>query len=491
MSPGPITDVLFCVADQWRADALGVLGTAGVRTPNLDALAAEGVLFANHWCQASPCGPARASLLTGTAVSTHGQWTNDDAARPDLATLAETLRSAGVSPILVGYTDTPQHPTAAGAGDPARWSELVDPAFDVAFPFIWQHGFPAWRAVLAERGYDVDTDHPFGLYAPDGEPDTDSLAPARYRADDSDVAVLTDAAIEVLDRRETPSLLHLTWLRPHPPLTPPRPYHRLVDPDEVALPQRPLPVDVEATRHPYFQLTVPGRSMTEYLQRRCRLDDVGERDDRLIRAAYYGLVAEVDEQFGRLVAELRRRDRYDTTLIVVTSDHGDALGDHWIYGRRGPFDGHAQVPCIVRDPRPSADSTRGTMVGELTTNIDLLPTICGVLGIDPPGSAEGRSLEPFLDDAPLPGWRDHVRFDMSFHDHARAAGAATPADSPAGNRFTMVRTADHRLVRFHELPPLLFDLADDPHETIDRAADADYRPVLADLLDLIGGPAGS
>jgi arylsulfatase A-like enzyme len=471
-----IDRVLFCVADQWRADALGILGTPGVKTPNLDALAADGTALINHWCEASPCGPSRTSLLTGTPLTTHGQWTNEHPADHGLPTLAGTLRSAGVAADLVGYTDTPQ--PGADLQDPARWRELVDPDFDVLRPFIWQHGFSHWQRALDAAGVDLGDDHPFGLYAPDGEPDADGLAPARYPAEHSDVAFLTDAAVDAIDgwaadRR----LLHVNWLRPHPPMTAPRPYHRLVHPDEVDLPDKPLTVDEQAAIHPYFDATVPGRSMTEYLQRRCRLDAVGEREDRLVRAAYYGLVAEVDHHLGRLVAELEERGQYESTLIIVTSDHGDALGDHWIYGRRGPFDGHFKVPCIVRDPRPSADPARGSTVDTPTIGADLFPTICDAMGVDVPPTVAGRSLTPLLAGDPPADWRTSVRYSMSFADHAKGRSAA--ADEL---RFTGVRTSEYRLVRFDSMPPLLFDLVEDPAETTNVAGDPRYRSVLDTLL---------
>lgn len=498
MTPSGIRNVLFCVADQWRADALSAAGTAGAHTPNLDALAADGVRFTQHWCQASPCGPARRTLHTGTEVTTHGQWTNDDTAAAGPPTLAATLRSAGVQPVLVGYTDMPTGASLDLGGDsPAEWSSLVDPAFTVATPFIWQHGFPSWRRWLTDRGQPAAPDHPFGLYAPAGPPTDDRLAPAWYDAADSDVAFLTDAALDVIDRwsptgdgeppDRPPGLLHLTWLRPHPPMTPPRPYDELIDPDAVTLPHRPLAVEAEAARHPYFARTVPGRPMTEYLQRRCRLDAVDERADRLIRAAYYGLCAEVDHHVGRLMAELRRRGLDESTLVVFTSDHGDALGDHWIYGRRGPFDGHFTVPCIIRDPRPAADATRGTTVSDLTAAIDVYPTICEALGIDVPADVEGRSLLGYLHGAPPPA-RDHVRYAMSWADHARPRGGEPEGSaSPTDDRFVGIRTTGHRYVRFAEGPPLLFDLDDDPAEVVDRSSDP-TRSSLAAELDALSRP---
>ncbi|MGH1491335.1 MAG: sulfatase-like hydrolase/transferase [Acidimicrobiales bacterium] len=471
--PTDIRHVLFCVADQWRYDALSAIGTPGLATPNIDALVADGVHFANHWCQASPCGPSRSSLLTGTHLPTHGQWTNSDLADHGLTTLPAAARSVGVTPLLVGYTDTPQ-PDGG----------LVDPAFDVVQPFVWQTGFPSWRRELATRGYAVDEiNHPFGLYAPAGEPSSAGLSPAHYSAADSDMSLLTDAAIGVLQDIPDRALLHVNWLRPHPPMTAPAPYHRLVAPEDVALPKRATGLQELMALHPYFASTVPGRAMLEYTQRSQTIEQVSEWDERLARAAYYGLCAEVDHHLGRLIDELKKQQIFDKTLIILTSDHGESLGDHWMYGRRGPFDGHFRVPCIVRDPRQIADRTRGSTVDNFTANIDLLPTICEAVGSPIPEEVEGQSLLAHTDGTPPASWRDHVRYDMSWHDHLPTESRTS--SSAADHRFSVIRTDRHRYVRFPSLPPLLFDLHDDPAETIDRSQDPTLRSTIAEFDSLL------
>jgi arylsulfatase A-like enzyme len=463
-----IDHVVFCVADQWRGDTLGSLGTPGVVTPHLDALSADAVTFTNHFCGASPCGPSRRTIHTGTTIETHGQWINDDSNGSDLTTLAATVRAAGIAPTLVGYTDTPQPDFDRG-----DWRTLVDPAFDLAQPFVWQQGFPSWSASLASRGAPAP-DHPFGPYAPGGLPDAQGLAPAHYPAEASDVRFLTDAALAQIDGLADRSLLHVNWLRPHPPMTPPAPWHRLVDPDGVALPDR-LPFDELVASHPWFEATVPGRSLTEYTQVRSRLDDLTEQTERHVRAAYYGLCAEVDDAVGQLIASLQARGIWDRTLFIFTSDHGEALGDHWTWGRRGPYDGHLRVPCIIRDPRATANAGRGTRRDELTGNLDLFPTICDALDVETPASVEGTSLAPLLNGTATQ-WRDRITFAMSWADHA-----GTLDGNDEDLRMRVTRTANHRLVQFPTLPPLLHDLVEDPHEQINLAGDPAYRDLIREL----------
>jgi arylsulfatase A-like enzyme len=471
-----VEHVLFVIADEWRGDTLGHLGAPGVRTPNIDMLAAEGVSFTNHWCQASPCGPARSSLLTGTVTSTHGQWTNGTLADHGLDTLAAVARAGGVRPMLVGYTDTP-YPAAAGA---APGDDLYDPAFEMVREFFWQLGFPGYRSYLEAQGYGPFDDSPGALYRPVGEPDADGLAPSRIAAEHSDVAWLTDGMIDAMTELCAPTLLHLNWLKPHPPLTAPAPYHRLVHPDEVALPSHPLGLDEQLEAHPFFDQVVRGRSMTEFVRERRSVETITELDERRMRATYYGLCAEVDHHLGRIVEQLKNQGIYDSTLIVFGSDHGDALGDHWLYGRSGPFDGHFRVPCVVRDPRRAADESRGTKVDDFTANIDLMPTILDALGLESPDTVEGESLEPFLRGTRPEAWRSHIRNMMDWTDDVR---------DHAGDgrlRFSSVRTSTHRYVSFVDsgLDPILYDLSEDPGETHNRAGDPAAAAVEAELADL-------
>lgn len=465
----PLDSVLFMVADQWRVDALGSAGTAGVHTPHLDALASRGVSFRAHSCQGSPCGPARRTMLTGTAVPTHGQWTNDDVADPALPSIAAVARDSGVEPLLIGYTDTPQP-------GPARGGEtLYDPAFELIRPFFWQLHFPTYRSHLTGLGYGPFGDDMMAIYAPEGDPDPEGLSPSPVAASDSDVAWLTDAAVEALDRAGR-QLLHVNWLRPHPPFAPVAPYHRLVSPDACEPPERGLTLDEQVAVHPYFAAVAPRRQMAEYLQRRCRLEDVTDHDDRVLRAAYYGHCAEIDHHIGRLWERLARTGRADRTLVVFLSDHGDALGDHWLYGRTGPFDAHFHVPCIIVDPRPEADAARGSTVDALTANMDVAATLLDVLGLDVPATVEGSSLVPFLHGAD-PAWRQWRRDDMDWT--AQAGG------DRGTERFAVVRTPTHRYVEFTGFQPLLFDLTEDPLETVNLADDTGRSSVRDELAALL------
>src|SRR3954468_11746910 len=130
----PDTNVLFICADQWRGDCLAALGHPVVKTPNLDALAADGVLFRNHFAQATPCGPSRTSLLTGLYLMNHRSGRNGTPLDARHTNLALEARKGGYDPALFGYTDTTPDPREHHPNDPAltAYDEGVLPGFRTA-----------------------------------------------------------------------------------------------------------------------------------------------------------------------------------------------------------------------------------------------------------------------------------------------------------------------------------------------------------------------
>ncbi|MFP6742631.1 MAG: sulfatase-like hydrolase/transferase [Alphaproteobacteria bacterium] len=252
-------NVLFVTPDQWRADCLSLLGHPTVRTPHLDALAADGVLFANHFVQCAPCGPSRASLLTGTYMMNHRSRRNGTPLDNRLTNLAREVREAGYDPSLIGYTDTSLDPRASGDEAP-----VLGQGYEGLLPgFTSLAGVPthpdAWVDYLAAKGYEV-TEKPFDMYGPlDSHWAVGGFgpydAPARYSAEDSDTAYCTDVAMDYMaDQGETPWFLHVSYLRPHPPYIAPEPYNRMYDPATVPAPRRATTPADEAAIHPFVGL---------------------------------------------------------------------------------------------------------------------------------------------------------------------------------------------------------------------------------------------
>lgn len=192
---------------------------------------------------------------------------------------------------------------------------------------------------------------------------------------------------------------------------------------------------------------------------------------------------EVDGQLGRLFAWLDETGAADSTIVVLTSDHGEQLGDHYLLEKLGFFDQSYHVPLIVRDPRPARDRGRGTVARCFTEHVDVVPTVLSLLGADVPMQCDGRSLVPFLDGDDPSDWRDEVHWEYDFRE---------PADRSLERMFdvtieecslAVLRDAHGKYVHFTgypAFPPVFFDLDADPGELCNRAGDAAVAPTVLD-----------
>jgi arylsulfatase A-like enzyme len=195
-----------------------------------------------------------------------------------------------------------------------------------------------------------------------------------------------------------------------------------------------------------------------------------ERERRQLRATYYGAQSEVDDGLAQLFGYLERSGLAQSTLVVVTSDHGEMGCDHWLLEKLGFWDESYHVPLIVVDPRPEADAGRGTVVDAVTESVDVLPTVCGFMEAEVPLQADGWSLAPFLRGHAAPDhWRDTAHFEWSFADPASQLaeqGFGVPMSHCA---LAVSRGPRHKYVQFAAdaelFPPLLFDLDADPEQT--------------------------
>ena len=195
---------------------------------------------------------------------------------------------------------------------------------------------------------------------------------------------MVEALTTWLDQHgDQPFFVHASFIRPHPPRRNPAGYHDLYDADDlppfVATPTK----AEEAAAHPLNQALM-------YLPLAGAPEDESER--RQMRATYHGAQKEVDDQLARLFHHLDASGLAESTLVVLTSDHGEMGGDHWLFEKLGYWDESFHVPLIVRDPDPAASAGRGRVVHAFTESVDVLPTICCWLG--PRRTAAGGRLRP-------------------------------------------------------------------------------------------------
>ncbi len=462
-------NVLLVTLDQWRGDCISALGHPAVRTPTLDRLAAEGVLFAEHYAQAAPCGPSRASLWTGLYLHNHRSVFNGTPLAEGIPNLALEARALGYDPVLFGYTDTTVDPrTVADPDDPRlRSYEGVLPGFSVGH-LLLEDRVP-WLAWLRSLGYDVperldDWLRPVADH-PEAEGRGSTWPPAPFAAEHTETAYLTDLVLEHLrGQGDDPWFVHVAYIRPHPPFVAPAPYHDLVDPADVPWPPvRRGTLGEEAALHPVLAALLPWDTAP-----------AEEVELRQLRATYYGMMREVDDQLGRLLDHLDATGAADDTVVIVTSDHGEQLGDHWQLGKLSFFPASYHVPLLVR--LPGTAGARGTVVRRFTEHVDLRPTVLDLLGERPVGHCDGRSLRGFLEGDEPDSWRDAAHWEFDY----RVFGSQAGSDDLAGAWLTVHHDHDASLVHVGELPPLLFDHRRDPGWLVDRAADPTAAALLLD-----------
>lgn len=472
-------NVLFIIADQWRGDCLGVLGHPAIRTPHLDALARRGVTFTRHFGQSAPCGPARASMLTGLYVMNHRVVANGvplDRRHPNLAL---ELRRAGLDPCLVGYTTTVPDPRSTTPDD-IRFTEFGD--VQEGWRVFAHFDEREWRNYFAwVRGKGVALpDDPMTLMAPDGPPGP-SAAPARIPAAASDTAWTAEHSIRFLHttRKDRPWVLHCGFFRPHPPFAAPAPWHQAVDADAMQPAIGAPSLQAEAAQHPMMAHWLARQQRANYFQGASGTVQPLTHDEvALARRAYYGLIAEVDDAIGLILTALAQTGQAEDTLVVFTADHGEQLGDHGLFSKLGWFDQSYHLPLIIADP--ACASAHGRQVDAFTEAVDLMPTILDWLGAPVPRACDGVTLTPWLRGETPAAWRDAVHFEYDLR-----GGWPDPRRSPLGIEVDAaamcgMRTAAWKDVHFAALPPVLYDLRQDPHETRNVASDPAYAPLLSE-----------
>lgn len=441
-------NILFIVIDQFRADCLTGALAGHVDLPHLQALRREALTFTNHYSVCNPCGPSRASILTGQYAMNHRAVRNGTPLPADTPTLGTELRGAGYLPLLYGYTDSAQDPRGRAPDDPVLTSyEEVMPGFHEVVEMRLEQSHP-WRAYLAAKGYDVSA-FP-DIFRAQGK---DIRDPALYRAEDSDTAFLTDRFLEDIATRAPGWCAHLTYIRPHPPLVAPAPYNRMYDPG--ALP----PPAPQTDRHPFHTALLASKSPADMLDGHPDLPDTPENVAKL-RALYLGLATEVDHQIGRVLDWLRNTGQYDETLLIVTADHGELLGDQGGWGKMSYHDAAYHTPLLIRDPL--APARHGQTESALTESVDLMPTILELAGQTPPDTVDGRSLVPLLSGAAPTGWRSHTFSELDYGDPLTPTAFQSRLGLPLEQaNLAVLREDALRLVHFAGgLPPLLLEVDD-------------------------------
>ncbi|MBG6206448.1 arylsulfatase A-like enzyme [Labrenzia sp. EL_126] len=487
-------NILFIMYDQLRFDYLSCAGHPHLHTPNFDRVAAMGVRFTNAYVQSPICGASRMSFYTGRYVSSHGAAWNGFPLRVGEHTLGDHLRDTGMDCWLIGKThmkaDKEGMKRLGLAPDSVVGARQVECGFDVWIrdDGLWGSGPDGfydekrspYNEYLKSKGYEGD--NPWADFANAGINEDGNIAsgwmfanadkPANIREKDSETPWLTARTVDFIEAQSGPWCAHVSYIKPHWPYIVPAPYHDMYGLNHVPAASR---HEVERDDpHPVYAAYMENRISSAFQR-----DDVRQK----VIPAYMGLIKQCDDQFGVLLDHLEKTGRLKDTMIVLTSDHGDYLGDHWL-GEKDLFhDPSVKIPMIVYDPRPEADGTRGTTCDALVESIDLAPTFVEAAGGKVPDHIlEGRSLLPWLH-GEKPEWRE---FAVSEFDFSPTPQAVKLGLEPRDCRLFMVFDGRYKLMHAEGgFRPMLFDLKHDPDEFHDLAKETGHQAEIDRLYAML------
>ena len=440
-------NILWICTDQQRYDTIGALGNPHVSTPNIDRLVAEGVAFTRAYCQSPICTPSRASFMTGMYASTvHVNGNGNSHFPEDPSLITRLLADVGYDCGLIGKLHL------AGA------SGRVEPRVD--------DGYRYWQYSHAPRD-DWDEGHDYADWVRSkgkvlGKL-TESLdgVPAEYHQ----TTWCGEKTIKFIsEEREGPWLASVNIYDPHEPFNPPKSYRDQFDPEEMPEPlfrdedltqQKELEtIDFQSSGRPPEELDIKNPIIPRTPN--SEAEDIaleGAKDARSLKAAYYAMIKQIDDQVGRIVDVLEETGQRENTLVIFTSDHGEMLGDHGLI-RKGCrfYEGLVRVPLIFSMPGVFRSGEKSKALVELT---DIAPTLLELVGQRVPDRMQGKSLLRMLTGEVSPEHhRDYVRSE--YYD---------AVDMPDGTYATMYRDEQYKLVVYHgHNLGELYDLWDDPNE---------------------------
>jgi len=428
-------NIVFILTDQQRYDTIAALGFDHMITPNLDRLAQRGVAFENMYITSPSCAPSRASLFTGTYPHTNGVFRNDEPWQycwvKDLAEASYRTVSVGkmhTMPVEGAFGFHERHVTENKDRDHPNLPFYLD-NWDKAY-FLTGLEKPSRVTQRRRREYREQ----LGAWVWEHE---EKLHPDVFTG---------QMAKWWIDRYtgEGPFFLQVGLPGPHPPYDPTQEYLDLYAGRELP---KVIPPDPES--QPAAMQELREFHLGEDADGVVHLAEPTAEQSRRQRAHYYANVSMIDKQVGDIVSALEARGVLEDTIVVFTSDHGDALGDHGHSQKWNMYQSTMQVPALVAGPGIPA----GKRIGDNVALFDLGPTILEWAGVAVPVWMEAKSLTPYFSDAQIP-LRSRV-----FAEHSNDALLT-------GTRLmTMVLEDSMKLVHFVDSDSgMLFDLEDDPHE---------------------------
>lgn len=459
MSGSVRPNILLCFTDQQRADTIGALGNAVIRTPALDRLCRSGVAFTNAFSPSPVCVSARCSLIHGQYPLHTGCYENTVMPTDGRQTFMAALTAAGYRTHGIGKCHfTPDSHALRGFETREVQEELVrDPEQDDYLRFLHANGF---RHVCDPHGIRGEM-----YYIPQPSQYPAHLHPTQWTGDRSVAFIRENAG------KDRPWFLFSSFIHPHPPFAPPNPWHKLYRAPLMPLPN--VPADCEALQ------TFVNRFQNRYKYRDQGID---QNLLRCLKAYYYACVSFIDFQIGRLLAALDETGQLDHTLILFTADHGEHLGDYHCFGKRSMHDSCARIPLLARLPGRFGN---GQVCNTPVSLVDIAATVGAVAGAE----ITSHPLDG-VDLAETAGGT--ASRDLVFSQHAFvpfAPGARDLHKSPETRAALSTYMAVSRRWKYVYSAPdhreFLFDRLGDPLETRNRAGLPFCRRELVAMRDAL------
>ncbi len=462
-------NILLIMTDQQRYDTLGANGNPIIKTPHLDALAAESANFSHCFVQSPVCVPSRACFFTGRYAHAHRNRVNYTRLAPTETLFPKLLQGAGYTTGIVGkshlYYDYPppaEEARRTGFDDVelhdgvsktdewsayATWRKENDPQRDM--PYRATVGSdPTLKASLGPK------DNPFR-----------SIIDKDY-TDTAWTGLRTRHYLEQYAQSDRPFFLFSSFWKPHSPYEVPAPCDSMYSDVEIPLPRRESRETIEAMPPHLSRFILRGEARGQ----KAEFDMSPERLQWLWRS-YYGTISHIDDEVGAILKTLEDTGLAENTIVVFVSDHGDQMLEHGLTGKNVFFEGSVRVPFMMRYPGHIETGPRD----ELVMSIDLLPTLFELCGVETPYNAHGESLAPLITKSE----RAYVPRECVYSENIIPEVFTDEFPFEKGEGVMGVRHPDCKMVRtrkwkYNYYPAgheELFDLENDPGEFTNLAGD--------------------
>lgn len=476
-------NVLFIAIDDLKP-YIGAYGDKMAKTPNMDKLAASGVMFTNAHTQQAVCGPSRASLLTGVRPDKTQIWDLQTLIRdknPGIVTLPQYFKNNGYYTLGVGKIFDPR--SVDKQSDEVSWSEpfkkkykLANGYEDLAFETYQSPDIKAKEKAGAKMGGGDDAKSEVKV-------STESLDVPDDAYTDGAMANYVVSKLKDFKGANNPFFFAVGFKKPHLPFVAPKKYWDLYDRNKFELaPWQKKSVDgPDVAYHNAGEM----RSYNDIIPlktdaKKNDLLELPETKQRELAHGYYACISYVDAQLGKIMDALKANGLYENTIIVLWGDHGWHLGDHSLWAKHSNFEQATRVPLMIHVPGMSG----GIKNANPAEFVDVYPTLCELNGLPVPAYLDGKSLVPALQDA-----KAKIK-DFAISQYPRGAGKGARETMGYSLRNNQYRYTEWVGNFFNTAKPFknadvkaaeLYDYVNDPNETKNLANDPKFKKVVDEL----------